>query len=85
MGLLNRAILPGMTEDQRERMVHLGRVYARYEYPIGVAFILFAIWFVCSYRGRFATHGRKAAVFGMALGSFGGMLTRLVIRIVWHI
>jgi len=86
LGLLNRAILPGMTEDQRERMVHLGRAYARYEYPIGVALHIVRLSGLCvPIEGVLRRMEEKAAVFGMALGSSVGMLTRLVIRIVWHI
>jgi hypothetical protein len=80
---LQYAILPGMPEDRRKQLyVGFGSPYL---YGVSIAFIVFAVWFVFSYQGRFATHGRKVAVFGMALGSVCGMIMMIAIRTYWHI
>jgi hypothetical protein len=81
---LQFAILPGMLEDQRKRL-YSGWVSTPYPYAISFAFIVFAIWFVFYYQGRFVTHGRRIAVFGMALGALCGMVLILVICAAWHI
>src|SRR5262245_27653311 len=65
---LHFAVLPSMTGDQRRRL-YSGWGSTPYPYALSVAFICFAIWFVFSYRGKFATRGRKIGVFAMALGS----------------
>jgi hypothetical protein len=89
LGLLNWAFLqfvalPNMTEEQRKHL-YTGSAFAPYGYTISAIFVCFAIWFVFFYRGRWLTHGRKIAVFGMALGSICGMLMIAVIRLTWHI
>ena len=73
-----------MTESQRKQL-YTGSVFAPYGYAISIAFVFFAIWFVFFYRGPRMTHGRKIAVFGMALRSVCGMLMILIIRLTWHI
>jgi hypothetical protein len=82
--LLQFVMLPEMAEEQRRRL-YLGSVLTPYLYGISIAFVCFAVWFVFSYRGPLATHGRRIAVFAMALGSVCGMLMILVIRLTWHI
>ena len=89
LGILNWAFLqfvalPNMSESQRKQL-YTGSAFARYGYSISFAFVCFAIWFVFFYRGPFMTHGRKIAVFGLALGSVCGFLMILIIRLTWHI
>src|SRR5580704_10988225 len=81
LGVLNWAILqfaflPGMSRSQRE---HLYAGSNPYLYALTVAFIVFGCWFTFGYRGRFATHGRKIAVFAIALGSLCGMVMVIAI------
>ena len=89
LGLFNWAIwqfalLPGMTEQERTG-IYSGWLSTPYPYAVSVAYILAAVWFVFSYRGRYSTHGTKIAAFGMAMGAFCGMLLTLLIRLSWHI
>jgi hypothetical protein len=82
--ILQYAILPSMPEDRRKQL-YAGLAGSPYLYGVSVAFIVFAVWFVFSYQGRFATHGRKVAVFAMALGSLCGLIMILAIRVYWQI
>ena len=82
--VLQFVLLPEMPDEQRKRL-YSGWASTPYPYAVSVVFIGFAIWFVFSYRGRFATHGRKVAIFAMALGALCGMVMILLIRTVWHI
>jgi hypothetical protein len=75
--------LPNMPENQRKQLYT--SAFAPYGYSISIAFVCFAIWFVFFYRGPWMTHGRKIVIFALALGSVGGMLMVLVIRLTWHI
>jgi hypothetical protein len=89
LGLLNWAILqfavlPGMTEQHRTG-IYSGWMSTPYPYAASVALICAAVWFVFSYRGRYATPGRRITAFAMALGALCGMLMILVIRVTWHI
>ncbi len=89
LGFLNWAvlqflILPTMPEEQRKRL-YAGWLSTPYPYAISLAFMLFAVWFVFSYRGRFSTRGRQIAVFAMAMGALCGIVMILAIRTVWHI
>jgi len=82
--ILQFAVLPGMTEQERTG-IYSGWLSTPYLYAVSVAYILAAVWFVFSYRGRYSTHGTKIAAFGMAMGAFCGMLLTLLIRLSWHI
>jgi hypothetical protein len=81
---LQFAILPSMPAEERKQL-YSGWPSTPYPYFVGIAFICFAVWFVFSYNGSLATHGRKIVVFAMALGSLGGMLMILAIRLAWHL
>ena len=82
--ILQWAVLPTMPEDRRKQL-YTGSASSPYLYGVCLAFIVFAVWFVFKYQGRFATHGRKVAVFAMALGSICGMIMILAIRAYWRI
>src|SRR5664280_2517400 len=63
LGLINwaglqYAILPNMPEERR-RELYAGSASSPYFYGVSCAFILFAVWFVFRYQGRFSTHGRR--------------------------
>ena len=58
LGLINWAalqfvVLPTMQEEQRKRL-YAGWPSTPYPYVISCAFVLFAVWFVFFYQGRFA-------------------------------
>jgi len=78
------AVLPNMSEEER-RQLYPGWISSPYVYALCFIFIGFALWFVFLYRGTLATHERRIALFGMALGSFFGMLMISAIRLSWHI
>ena len=89
LGLLNWAILqfaalPNMTEQERAGL-YAGWMSTPYPYAISVVLIAAALWFALLYQGRYATHGKKIAAFGMALGGLAGMAMILIIRRSWHI
>jgi hypothetical protein len=89
LGLFNWAglqyvVLPHMPEGRR-RQLYAGAASSPYLYAVSLAFVVFAAWFVFKYQGRFATHGRRVAVFGMALGSLCGTIMIIAIRAYWHI
>jgi hypothetical protein len=89
LGLTNWAILqfaalPNMTEQERAGL-YAGWMSTPYPYAISAALIAAALWFVILYQGRYATHGKKIAAFGIALGALAGMALLLIIRRSWHI
>jgi hypothetical protein len=83
-GIFQFEILPKMPEQERKD-IYAGWMSTPYPYVISLAFVCAAIWFAFSCRGRFSTHGRRIAAFGMALATVWGMLLMLVIRSTWHI
>jgi hypothetical protein len=82
--ILQFALLPGMTEQQR-RGIYSGWMSTPYPYAFSAALICAAVWFVFSYRGRYSTHGRRIAAFGMVVAALCGMLMIVLIRATWHI
>jgi hypothetical protein len=82
--MLQYVVLPAMPEDRRKQL-YAGAASSPYLYGASLAFVVFAAWFVFRYQGRFARHGRKVAVFGMALGSVCGMIMIMAIRAYWQI
>jgi len=82
--VLQFAILPRLTEQERSG-IYAGWMSTPYPYAACVAFMCAAAWYLTLYRGRYATHRGRIAVFAAGLGAFGGLLMILVIRITWHI
>jgi hypothetical protein len=81
---LQFAILPNLSEDRRRHIYPSGSEVP-YLLAVSLTFMIFGAWFVFRYQGRFATHGRKVAVFAMALGSLCGIILEFAIRAYWHI
>lgn len=89
LALLNWALLqfialPNMSEHDRKE-IYAGWISSPYSYAIAFALILALGWFAFSYRGRYSTHGRRIAAFGMAVAGLCGMLLIIVVRVTWHI
>ena len=82
--VLQYALLPRMTNDER-KAIYSGWMSTPYPYLISIVWLATATWFLVFYHGRFTTHSRRIAVFGMTLGAMSGLLLILVIRIAWHI